>query len=110
MEGRRLSSNHEKVDKYLIRCPQCDRYSDSIKIFHFPIIIFLIVFFYVFKKTKAACPSCQRYNVGYYALINVPALHLLWPFVYIPLIIFYVVCTYIPGHSRDVQQTLSLRK
>ncbi len=105
-----MSTDHAKSDAYLIRCPQCGKNSYAIKIFHFPIIIFLIVFFWAFKRTIAACPSCQRANLGFYALLNLPALHFLWPIVYIPIIIFYLVCTLIPGHSRDVHDMLHLRK
>ena len=105
-----MSTDHGKSDEYLIRCPQCDKPSGAIKIFTFPIIIFLIVFFYVFKRTIAACPSCQRTNIGLYALINLPALHFLWPFVYLPLMVYFLVRTIIPGHSRDVHDVLQLRK
>ena len=100
----------QPTDPYLIRCPQCQQHSRSIKVFHFPIIVWLIVFFYFFKKTVAACPACQRQNVGFYAFLNLPAMHLLWPIVWIPLILFYVACTFIPGHSRDVHEMLHMRK
>jgi hypothetical protein len=105
-----MSLDHEKSDAYLVRCPQCGKQSNAIKVFHFPIIIFLIVFFYAFKKRIAACPSCQRTNTGFYALINLPALHFLWPIIHVPLIVFYLTCTFIPGHSRAVQEMFSLRK
>ena len=63
-----------------------------------------------FKRTIAASPACQRQNTGFYAFINLPAMHLLWPIVWIPLIVFYVVCTFITGHSRDVHNMLHMRK
>ena len=94
----------------LIRCPQCDRPSNAIKIFTFPIIVFLIVFFYMFRRTVAACPDCQRRNIGVYALINLPAMNLLWPFIYLPVMAYHFVRTLIPGHSRDVHEYLQLRK
>lgn len=103
-----MSSN--KPAEFLIRCPQCDQPSNAIKIFRFPVIIFLLVFFYVFRWTKAACPSCQRKNIGYFALINLPAMHLLWPFVCLPVMLYFLVRTFIPGHSADVHDYLQLRR
>ena len=105
-----MSADHGKSDAYLIRCPQCGKHSPSIKVFHFPVIVFLIIFFYAFKRTVIACPACQRANIGFFALINLPAMNLLWPFVCIPVMLFYFVCSLIPGHSRDVHEMLHLRK
>jgi hypothetical protein len=102
--------SQSQTTEFMVRCPQCGKPSNAIKIFTFPIIIWLIVFFYFFRRTVAACPACQRQNIGFYASINLPAMHLLWPIVYLPLIVYYFVRTLIPGHSNDVHEYLQLRK
>jgi len=71
-------------DDILIECPQCRRDSDSVKIFHFPIIVYLFFFWMWFTKPIAACPSCQRLNIIMYAAINILSMHILWIFI-IPL-------------------------
>ena len=105
-----MSADQSKSDAYLIRCPQCGKHSPSIKVFHFPVIIFLIVYIYASRRTIVACPRCQRSNLGFFALLNLPTMNLLWPFVYIPLTLFYFVCSLIPGHSRDVHEMLQPKK
>lgn len=105
-----MSAEQTKPDAYLIRCPQCGKHSPSIKVFHYPIVIFLIVFIYGFRRTVVACPACQRGTMRFYALLNLPAMNLLWPFICLPVMAYFFVVSLIPGHSRDVHDILQLRK
>jgi hypothetical protein len=104
------NSGSQQATQYLIRCPQCDKPSSAIKVITLPIILWAIFFFYVFRRTIAACPSCQRTNIGFYALLNLPSLHLLWPIVYVPLIVYFLARTLLPGHSQDVYDYMRLRR
>jgi len=86
-------------------CPRCGHDSPSIKVIHFPIILFLILFIMAWKKTVVACPSCIRKLTFLFLFINLVTMHLASPR-YVVIAISYLIRTFIPGHSTDVVETL----
>jgi hypothetical protein len=94
----------------LIDCPQCGKPSPSIKIFRFPIIFYLLIFWYLTTKPVAACTSCQRLNILTYAGINVLTMHVLWIFVYPFVIAYFFFRTTVAGHSSDVTDLMNMRR
>ncbi len=93
----------------LIRCPRCQKPTDSIKRFGAPdLVVFLFVFAWWRRATYTACPSCMRKTLGEKMAINIIPANLIWPI----LAIFWgtqIGRTYARGHSQSVLDELGIR-
>lgn len=93
----------------LIPCSQCGQASPSIKIYRFPVVVFLLIFAFWQMYPVAACPACQRFNTFKYGLINLVTMNILSP-IYLIFAFFFVVRSFIRGHSSDVAELLNMRR
>ena len=90
----------------IVRCPECNGPSDSVKCYRMGVIVFLFVAWFSSTKNQVGCPKCIRYKIAEFCLTNLITANVLWPFIILPWSIILLLCSCSRGHSREVRNSL----
>lgn len=99
----------EKV--YLVKCPQCGEYSDSIKRYD---IVTTLWFLWVWVRygttTYTCCPHCMRKHILTEGIFTWRILsgNIFWLFIMLPMSLVQLLFSFTKGHSRTVKKDLGI--
>ncbi len=95
-----IGLNGEWID--LRRCSWCDELTHSLKAFNLPKLFFVpVCVHYHIHETELneACPGCMRWILLKYLACQIITANILWPFLVVPVYLFYFALTFHKGHS-----------
>jgi hypothetical protein len=90
----------------MIRCPNCEKASDSIKCYRMVSVIFIFIGAQIRGKNEIGCPSCIRQKIKDFMLINLLTANIAWPLAIFPVGVFYWAISYRSGHSSIVLKSI----
>jgi hypothetical protein len=97
--------NFEAEDT-LCKCPRCGADTNSLKVFEFPQITFLVFAHSHRIEHIAACPSCLRKYLASWGLTSLVSANLLWPIIILPLLISRFFASFLHGHYSGKKSIL----
>jgi hypothetical protein len=92
----------KKTSPDQLRCPECARYSNSIKCYRMGVLLFLLLFWFAWTRNETACPSCMRLKIASFCLVNLFTANVIWPLIILPWTVILFLRTLTKGHSEDV--------
>jgi hypothetical protein len=94
----------EVDERFPLPCPECNRPTGSLKLYHVLRVVFLLFAFRLESKKHVACPGCMRRILIVESLIWLLPANVLWPFcVLIPNVVHFVM-SFRKGHSENVRE------
>lgn len=106
MNPPQFDSVHDHVtpENINVPCPECGRYTDSLKLYRLPNLwLFLWIFIRYSSKGYVCCPSCMRKKILLHGFTyNIVTANLIWPVVILPWSIIYLLRSCTKGHSHEV--------
>lgn len=92
----------KKIERTPIQCPECGKYSDSIKSYTLPDFTFLFFGYKWGYNYHIACASCMREKIIEVASKGIIKANIMWPIFYLPRLSVNMTRTFVKGHSEGI--------